>query len=481
MDKWIETPWFGKIIALALAVLLFVTINFEAESNSFSFDTPASEEEATVESIPVEVYYDQDNLVLSGIPKTVDVILSGPKNILIPTVNSRDFSVFVDLSEAQVGKQRITLKVSDLSDKLEYRIEPSYADVIIQEKVTQEFAVEAEYDRNLLEEGYFGSEPVVDPKTVEITGGKEDIDEIAYVKAIVNIEEGANDTIEIDAPIQVLDSSMNKIEGIVVSPETVKVQVDVRSPSKTVDIEPVASGNPSEGTVIDSLTTEPETLTLYGNQSVLDTISVFQLPVDVSKVTKDTSFKVDIDLPEGVKNASVNEVTVNVKAKAAEGIDEEPEQENPDESVDNPTVPDESEPEPEETASKTFPAIRVDYTGLSDGYELLFINPAPGTTDVQVSGSKSAVESLKASDIKVSMNVAGLEEGEHTASLVVKTPDNGVKGQAAVTTASILIKKQVSEASELPEMEEESSQFHDSGFSLIHYRKSIGSVLPKLV
>ncbi|MDQ7862315.1 CdaR family protein [Peribacillus frigoritolerans] len=33
----------------------------------------------TIENVPVEVYYDRENLVVSGVPETVDVTLKGAK------------------------------------------------------------------------------------------------------------------------------------------------------------------------------------------------------------------------------------------------------------------------------------------------------------------------------------------------------------------------------------------------------------------
>lgn len=458
MDKWIETPWVVKLIALSLAALLFISVSFEPESQTFGFNTPSAKDSQTVEAVPVEVYYDQENVVVSGIPKTVDVTLSGPKNILIRTVQARDFKVFIDLSEAELGTRNVKFQVDELSDKLSYTIEPSEAEVTIEEKVTEEFTVEPEYDRSLLEDGYLAEVPTVEPKTVQVTGGKEVIEQIAYVKAVINVKETAKGVVEISAPIQVLDRDLNKLD-VSMAPEYVTVKLQIKSPSKTVDIHPVASGNPMDGVTITSLTADPETITLYGKNSILETINELQVPIDISKLDKNESLTVPVDLPDGVTSASVDEVTVNVKVSKSDSEDA--------------TVPgeEEEEPEPEGSgdseeanASKTFEGIAIRQTGLEDGYSLSFLSPSQGTTSVSVTGKQSIINSLSASDIQVSMNVSSLSEGEHSAPLQVKLPAN-LKGQAGISAARVLITKNADDSQEPVEGQEDS-------VSLLYYREN---------
>lgn len=475
MDKWIETPWFVKVISLSLAALLFISVNFSPDSESLGLKTTSKKGTETVESVPVEVYYDQENLVVSGVPKKVNVTLQGPKNIVIPAKQSRDFKVYADLSdpEIELGKQRVELKIrGDLSDKIVYTIDPAFADVNIQEKITKEFKVSPEFDRKLLEDGYFAEEPSVKPEKVKITGGKDEIEKIAYVKAVINIDEGVNDTFQMNAPVQVLDSNLNKLD-VQIAPKTVKVEVPIKSPGKTVNIQPVESGKPKDGYEIVSMSAEPDNITLYGKKSILDTINELQVPVDVSSLEKNAVFTVAVDLPEGVRTSSVKEVTVRVKVVKTDTAVEEP-----------PKEPEE-EPEPSEEeqteVSKTFSDIRIRQVGLQEGYELNFISPSQGVTDILVYGKQNVLKNIKASDVQVSMNVSGLEEGEHTASLQIKTPEN-VRGQSTVSSAKISIKKINTEASSDEDQNQSQnkgnnvSQFHMPEFNLINYTRYLGIV-----
>ncbi|MGN1401119.1 MAG: YbbR-like domain-containing protein [Bacillus sp. (in: firmicutes)] len=440
MDKWLESSWFVRVVALSLATLLFLTVNFESESSTIRFNTPSMKDSETVEAVPVEVYYDQENVVVSGIPKTVDVTLSGPKNILIPAAKSRDFTVVVDLSEASLGTQTVKFEMEDLSDKLSYTIAPSSAEVTIEEKVTKEFTVQPEYDRSLLTDGYLAKEPIINPETVSITGGKEMIEKIAYVKAIINVKETAKGAVEINAPIEVLDSELNKLD-VNVETDYVKVQLDIQSPSKEVKISPVESGKTPEGIEIENMIPEPSSITIYGKRSVLDTINELQIPVDVSNLTKDTILTVSIDLPEGVQSASEEEVKLSIKVNNTITDGETPETEEEEENQTSTEPKDEMEENEEtEEASKTFGNVQIDQEGLEDGYELEFISPKNGSVDVSVTGKQSLIRDMQANDIQLTLNVSNLEEGEHTASIQVDSPE-GIKVQPTETNAKFMITK----------------------------------------
>lgn len=91
------------------------------------------------------------------------------------------------------------------------KISPAYVTVTVQEKVTKEFRVDAEFNSNLLASGFEAETPSVEPKTVKITGAKDVIDQITYVKATVDSKREISSTITRDAKVQVLDKSLNKL------------------------------------------------------------------------------------------------------------------------------------------------------------------------------------------------------------------------------------------------------------------------------
>ena len=139
----------------------------------------------------------------------------------------KDFEVYADLSKVKVGKQRIKLQIRDLSDKLTATIDPEFVEVDVQEKVTKEFSVDVEFDDKMIEEGYEASAPVVKPNKVRVTGGKDVMDQISYVRAIVRLNDFMTESVEQSAIITVLDANLNKL-NVTVEQETVRVTIPIK-------------------------------------------------------------------------------------------------------------------------------------------------------------------------------------------------------------------------------------------------------------
>lgn len=429
MDKLLEIPWFLKVVALVLAALLYVMTNFDFGSDSNSWNTPAQKGAEVIDSVPVEVYYDRDNLVVTGIPETVDVTLEGPRNLLVIAKNSRDFKLYIDLSdpEIELGTRNVKIQVRDLNDRLTATIDPETVEVLIQEKITKEFNVIPEFDRSLLEDGYIAEEPTVNPTTVKITGARSTIDSIVYVKAIIKLEEGVKDSVTLKAQVQAFDKDYNKLD-VDIDPGTVAVEVPIVSPSKTMSIVPVESGQPISGVTISNIEVEPDEITLYGKQDVLDTIENFKLPVDISSIQESTTLTLPIALPEGITTSSVEEVTVKVSVTSSESSEEE-------------TPPENTDAENEDVdVSKVFSDLRVQYLGLEDIYELTFLAPSNGLMNVSITGKQSVISKLESADIQVSIDVTDLGEGVHSALININIPDN-TKVQPSISTAKVTIIK----------------------------------------
>jgi len=428
MDKLIETPWFIKLIAFLLAVLLFISINFEPESDTSRFNVTSSSGTEVIEAVPVEVYYDRDNLVVTGVPKTVDVTLDGPKNLVLQAKNTRDFKVYIDLSDSEIelGERRINFNIRGLNDKISHLIDPEFIDISIEEKVTKEFTVEPEFDRNLLEEGYIAKEPQIVPNTVNITGAKSIIEKIVYVKAIIHLEEGVHDTVTLKAEVQALDRNLNKLD-VSIDPEEVEVEVPIISPSKTMDIEPVESGKPKEGITIQNISVEPSEITLYGKKAILDAMENFQIPVDVSKIEESTEFKVEVDLPEGITTASTTEVTIKITV----------------ENTQDSEVIEENEQTEEVDISKTFSNFSITSIGLDDNLELTFNDPRSGKVNITITGKENDVQKVKPTDLQVSIDVTGLDEGDHTKKLKLNAPSSIRADLSSLEAEFSIVKKEV--------------------------------------
>ncbi|WHY56952.1 CdaR family protein [Peribacillus simplex] len=445
MDKFTNSAWFMRIVAFALAALLFISINFEMESDkkSLGLSTAPEISTETIENVPVEVYYDRENLVVSGVPETVDVTLKGAKSLLINAKNQRDFKVYVDLSDPAIsmGDRTVTFKISDLNEKLVATIDPEYAEVNVQERVTKEFSVEAEYNSSLLEEGYTAGQPTVSPKTVKITGAKDAIEQISYVKANLEISKGLNETVNGKATVKALDRDLNKLD-VTIEPSTVSVSLKVSIPSKTVSIAPKQTGKAKDGIRITSISVDPKEVTLFGSETSLEKIDVVNLPVNISKIDGDTELELDLDKPESVQKMSLGKAKVKVRTEKvevdeenAEPVVEEEEPETEPKQEEQVVEEEAEEDEPAAIESKTFNNIPIVPVGMKDDQNAELESDV---TSITLLGEADELKKITKDDINLTVDVSNLDEGTHDVDLAVSVPE-GVEWELDSKTISVTI------------------------------------------
>ena len=392
MDKLTSSSWFMKGGAFLIAITLFFSVNSNQDNRSNNpFDTPSSTETATIKNVPVEVYYDTDNLVVSGVPETLDITIEGPKSIVISTKNKMDFEIYVDLSDPVIGSQKVPIKVKNLSDKITYTLTQANTTAVVEEKVTENYKVEAEFDKTLLAEGYTSDIPLVDPAEVKITGAKSRIDKITIVKATVKTGSSITNDISTEATVQAFDSNMNVLD-VRIEPSTVDISINVNSPSKEVKLTAKATGKPPEGITIESIKIDSNKATIYGGKSILNDINEIRIPVDVSKIDEDAVLDIPVNLPDGVVGSSVDAVKVTIKIKK-----------------DN---------------TRTISNIPIEIRGVDEAkYEVEILEPSNGQVDLTIVGEQSKIKPLKASDFDVFIDVNELTGGNHNVTLNVEAPD----------------------------------------------------------
>lgn len=306
MDKIFDSSWMLRLTALFLAVALFLYIQTEEKRET---DSGTSNETDVITNVPLEVYYDSDNLFVTGLPETVDVKISGPKQIVMKTKLEKDFKLFVDLNSLLIGEHSVTIHQENFSEKLDVSIEPRIINVTIEEKVTEQFRVEPEMNNRLLAENFVLNEMTAEPSKVAVTGAKSVIDNISYVKATVSGEKDVNKSFEQEAAVKVLDRDLNKLD-VSINPDKVNVKVEINEYSKEVPIKINEIGEPVEGLTIDSLSPEKSNITVYGSKSVVDSLKEVAVDVDVSIIKKSGPYEFKIELPTGVTKLSQEKLTV---------------------------------------------------------------------------------------------------------------------------------------------------------------------------
>lgn len=408
MDKLMDNPWFMRVVALVLAVMLFSSVPKNDQDTSQDVNVPSDRSTEIISDVPIKTYYDTENLVVTGVPETVELTVQGPKNLISQARTLKDFEVYVDLTEVDIGEQRVPILITGISDRISVTIDPAFVNVSVQEKVTQEFRVEPEYDRDTIGEGYIAETPEVNPNTVRITGAKDVIESISYVKATVNLNSPISETVTREANVRVLDRDLNKLD-VIVEPEIVEVTIPVKTSSKDVPIEIVREGSSPDGVTIESMTLSQEEATIIADPSILEKTDSVRVEVDISQVTEDTELTLPVIISEGVVSVSPETVKVNIK-------------------VDN-------------QDEKTISNIPINIEGTAEQYNVDFINPNDGVTNIIVSGRREAISPISSDDFDLFIDISSLQEGAHEVDIQVSGPDE-VNWRLGRETASIEISQQ---------------------------------------
>lgn len=418
MDKWLnqftDNRLFMKLVALGLALLLFSSV-YEENNGNNDENVPGDEETVTVTDIPVKRYYDTENLIITGVPDTVKVVLVGPTPNLQNAKAQKNFEVFVDLTNVKVGKQRADLQITGLSDKLKATIDPEFVEVNVQEKVTKEYTIDVDFNPKMIAEGFKAGNPEVDPKKVQIIGGKDVMDQIAYVRAVVELDEPVDKTIDVNASITVLDKDLNKL-NVILNHEVVKVKIPVHKESKIVPIEIIETGTSPEGVTIESITLDTTEVTITGSEENLSKAENVKVEVNLSQIKENTEVTLPIVVPNGIEEVTPKTVQATITVSV--------------DSEETATI--------EEDGTKTFSNLPIQLMDVPEKYGVAIKEPSSGRTSISVLGTKEELDILKESDFQLSVEVGDLNIGEHVVKLSVQGPEN-VEWKTAVDSISIEI------------------------------------------
>ncbi len=230
------------------------------------------------------------------------------------------------------------------------------------------------------------------PTTITVSGAASVVRSIAQARIYTDVT-GQTSSYWRAEPFALLDGDDNEIsqEMLTCSVSSVTTTVDVY-PTKELPIstaiENVVTGRVAEGYTITDIAIQPESITVAANQSLLDGISELQIePVNVEGQTQSMVARARISLLSDFRNVSAEQVYVNVTIA-------------------------------EEDVSEWIGGNEITFVGKADDLELKW---QKGDLKVRVTGPKSDVAALQQSGVPITVDLAGLGEGEHSCPLIFPT------------------------------------------------------------
>lgn len=317
MNKFWDSPWVYRILALILALGIFVYVNEEKIGRTLSGnhdDTALLATKKQTVSVPLQLNADTDKYFITGYPAKVKVTIEGSAALVTAVANTQNFRVVADLRGLDVGKHNVKLKQQGLNKQLTYKIKPESVAFTIQDRVNKSLPVQVQYNKDAIATGYQAGTPQLSTNTVEVTGARSEIARIFELTASLTLNRNTKSDVSQTVPVQALDSNGHTV-NVVLTPETVHVKLPVSLPSKRLDVSLKQTGTPASGKEY-SLKSSVKSVIVHGNSAVLRELTRLSVPVDVTDVKKDQTKEVHLnDLNDKLHSVSPETLKVDIQVE----------------------------------------------------------------------------------------------------------------------------------------------------------------------
>jgi len=318
IDQWLQHKWFLRIIALALAILLYFMVAETSSSNNASSALPIVGQSSMALDVPVEVFFDEVQYVAYNVPEELSVELQGPSSSLTMTRLVKDYQVFVDLTNLGTGFHRVPVEARGFGGDVNVKLERETVEIYIDRKETIEVPVSVNLlNLDQLPEGLVTGDAEIEPTTVRVSGGASRIQNVKEITLNVDVANQTN-TFTREMPPTILDANGNPL-NVTVDPNIINVTVPIFEESRMVPIEVTTRGEVGEDfRLVDTLLSDTE-VRVFAPKDVLDTIDVVETePISLDDLNKTTKVNATLKVPAGATSLQDKEVEVQVLVRSSE-------------------------------------------------------------------------------------------------------------------------------------------------------------------
>lgn len=390
MWRWFVTNLRLFLLALVLAVAVWVSAVTAADPDETRL-YPAA--------IPIEYIGQEPSLVLSAPPPTAaQVTLQAPRSIWEKLIAQKNaIRVIVDLTGLDAGSHHVAVQVQlSLRPVRVVSVTPSAIDLTLEPLVTRTLAV----DVTLTGEpatGYLAGSAVVQPPQVTVAGPQSIMERLASVRAILDLT-GVRQNIESAVVVQAADENDQPLSGLTIYPGQVTISVLVAQQGgyRDLAVKVVVQGRVASGYRLTNISVFPPVITVHASDpQIVNALPGYieTEPLNLTDANANFETQLALILPTGVSVVGERRVLVQV------GI-----------------MPIES--------SLTLTGRTVEIINLRNGLQARL---SPQYIDVILSGPLPILDRLRSSDVRVVIDLAGLDVGTYQLQPNVEISLEGLK------------------------------------------------------
>ena len=351
--------------------------------------------EIPVQLVNTEALNERGLAVANDTAITVDATVEGSRKVLA-AMDINSFTATADVSQCIAGTNSVAVDIKINKNASLASDSTVTVQINVEQLVTESRAVKVKYTG----EAGRGREVEADltgDKTVNISGAESLVAKVSYVAADVDIS-------RIESTDQTMTAKLEPVDNITLSQDTAEIKASLYH-TKKVPLTVNITGDPPAGYRYEGIKNE-DTVVLRGSEAALrDITSVSAEYIDIRGLTATTEVKLTLVLPDGVELSSKQKpptVQIFIEGEAASSV--------------------------------SIKSSSINIRNLDDSsYDARIIS---GNISISVTGSDSATEN----DFTLSINVKGLDAGDHEVPLTVK-----YKGRGTVTSAPDTVTVRISE------------------------------------
>lgn len=387
-------------LALILAVLVWVVAVNE--------ENP-TEEKAFSPAIPIEIVGKPASMLLIGPVATSATVTIRAPRLTWSTLTPDRIRVVADLASLSAGEHDVPLAVTIRAPLAQtVSVSPSRVHVTLEESSARSVKVRLTTTGEVAV-GYRAGEPKLSVSEALVSGPSSLVDQVSELRAEVKIA-GARGGIEAEVPLLPVDARGAALADIRLDPATLQVSIPVEQLGgfRDVAVKVVVTGQVQAGYRVTNIIVTPPVVTVYAaDPNAVANLPGFveTVPLSIEKASDDIAERVPLRLGEGISLVGEQSLLVQVSIAAIES---------------NLTV-----------------QRDLEITGLGPGLAAV---PSPPSVDVILSGPLLTLEALKPEDVRVILNLVGLERGTHQVEpTVIVLPDKVVAETVLPATIEVVI------------------------------------------
>jgi YbbR domain-containing protein len=317
---WLRYNAITMFISLLLAFIIWII--------AYQSEYPSSTE--PINNVPVTITGLAENYRITNDPADrVDIELFAQQNTW-NALNEAALTAEVDLTGLEPGSWDVPVTVTHPEFSAVTEVDPATISITIERIETRELPIQLDVQGDIAV-GFSARPADVTPNTATIEGPASAVQQVSELKVTIPIGSERRETYsQDDLPIVALNAEGEEVTTLTISPSVVSAVVPVQREAgiKEVGVEPVRVNGPPPGYVLVGLTPIPDSIILQGDPDVLEEIPVvYTQLIDLSGLTEDERFTVELSLREGVEalnaeNETITTVDVLVAIDPVPGVSE---------------------------------------------------------------------------------------------------------------------------------------------------------------